>query len=279
MQFKMAKQSKNWCFTLNNYSPEEEEAVQNLKDVKYLVYGREIGASLTPHLQGTIVFQVPKRLTGVSKLIPRAHLEQCRALWESIQYCKKEGNVYEKGSPPMTQQQKGDIERARWSDAVESAKKGRLEDIPPDMYARLYRTWKEIRKDHMETPEDADGVTGVWFWGESGSGKSRAARAEFPKAYFKNANKWWDGYQGQENVIIDDLDPTHACLAHYLKIWMDRYAFVAETKGGAISIRPKRIIITSQYSIGSIFPEKEAEEAINRRLVECRHFSHHAFNN
>ena len=256
---------------MNNYSPEEELVVQSL-DFKYLVYGREVGESGTPHLQGTIVFNSKKRLTAVRKLIPRAHWSITRALWEAIQYCKKDGDVYEMGLPPMTQQQKGDMEKARWADAVECAKKGRLEDIPPDMYARLYRTWKEIRKDHMETPPDAETCTGVWFWGEAGSGKSRTARLEYPDAYLKNANKWWDGYQGQENVIIDDLDPTHACLAHYLKIWMDRYAFVAETKGGAISIRPKRIIITSQYSIQSIFETEENQSAITRRCLDIRRF-------
>lgn len=49
----------------------------------------------------------------------------------------------------------------------------------------------------------------------------------------KLCNKWWDGYQGQENVIMDDIGQEHKCLGQQLKIWADRYACVLETKGGA----------------------------------------------
>ena len=69
---------------------------------KYLVYGREIGESLTPHLQGTIAFECNKRLSGVRKLVPRAHWEPTRRLQESVAYCKKDGNVYESGVMPLT---------------------------------------------------------------------------------------------------------------------------------------------------------------------------------
>lgn len=68
--------SRAWCFTLNNYTAEEEVAVQQL-DVAYLVYGREVGAEGTMHLQGYL-YRTLARLSAMKKMIPRAHFEAAK---------------------------------------------------------------------------------------------------------------------------------------------------------------------------------------------------------
>lgn len=59
-------------------------------------------------------------------------------------------------------------------------------------------------------------------------------------------NKWWDGYQGQKAVILDDIDDKHYILAHHLKKWADPWIpFIGESKGGAISPDYDVFIVTS----------------------------------
>lgn len=119
-------------------------------------------------------------------------------------------------------------------------------------------------------PTDADGVRGIWYWGGPGTGKSRTAREKYPNAYLKAQNKWWDGYTGQEHVILDDLDTD--VLGHYLKIWADRYACTGEVKGGTIPLLHKTLVVTSNYSIEQLFT-KDTEMALAiRRRFRVTHF-------
>ena len=69
-------------------------------------------------------------------------------------------------------------------------------------------------------------------------------------------------------MIIDDYDCE--ALGHHLKIWADHYSFMAEYKGGARLIRPKKIIITSNYMPDEIFKDKTLVTAIRRRFVVSR---------
>jgi len=260
--------ARAWCFTLNNYT--EDDATNILGMVseffRYICFGREVGESGTPHLQGYAYSVNPCSFTYVRARIPSAHWEVSKGRPDqAIAYCEKDGVFYERGQRPISSAAKGDKEKQRWDEAREKAEAGELAAIPSDIYIRFYGTLKTIAKDHMVRPSDAEECTGVWIYGRAGIGKSRKAREDYPDAYMKMANKWWDGYQGEDCVIIDDLDTKHDCLAHHLKIWGDRYGFIAETKGGAIMIRPKKIVVTSQYSIDQIWHDSETIDALKRR--------------
>jgi hypothetical protein len=77
----------------------------------------------------------------------------------------------------------------------------------------------------------------------------------------KPQTKWWDGYAGQETVIIEDMDEMGDKLGHLLKLWSDSYSLHGEVKGGTIALNYKRLIITSNYTIEHIFgvdPESHA---------------------
>lgn len=169
----------------------------------------------------------------------------------------------------MSQKRKGEVEQSRWKEAWKAAKDGRIDDVDYDIRFRHYSTIKQIAKDYMAKPDDNTKMDNYWIHGPPGVGKSRSARILYPEAYFKNCNKWWDGYQHEENVIIDDFELDHNKIGHHLKIWGQEASFIAEVKGGAIHIRPKRIIITSNYSIDEVFGQHTPMAvAIHRRYQE-----------
>lgn len=270
----MVKSSKNYTFTLFNYTPMDVALLKALP-VRYIIFGFEVCPDTKKeHLQGYLVLRKEKTFTACKNFVGISHIHLEIARKDSLanyDYCSKDKNFIEEGDRPMTSREKGLDEKARWETSRELAKQGKLDDIDADIYIRMYRTLKEIRKDHMVKPVANDQLDNRWVCGPSGCGKSRALAVEFPDAYYKMSNKWWDGYQGEETVIIEDLDENHKCLVHHLKIWGDHGAFLAETKGGAIYIRPKRIIVTSNCRLSEM-AEGVHLDALSRRYVVTDHY-------
>jgi hypothetical protein len=116
--------------------------------------------------------------------------------------------------------------------------------------------------------------TCYWIYGSTGIGKSRWVRSNHPGFFNKSQNKWWDGYNGEKVVLIDDFDHSGNALGHLLKIWADCYSFSAEIKGGTIKPVIDTFIITSQYTPFGIWckgddgknHDVEMKDAILRRF-------------
>lgn len=261
--------SKNWCFTENNY--ENTEWIDNL-ECQYKVYGKEVGESGTPHLQGFIIMNKRSRLSAMKKINAQCHWEPAKgSAIQAADYCKKDGDYKEEGNLPMSKKEQGDAEQERWKNIRLAAEEGNYDEIPEKIRFKYIKTIehiheKQLRKRKLEDTEEQH----EWYYGESGTGKSRKAREENPDAYLKMCNKWWDGYEDQEIVIIEDFDIKHDVLVHHMKIWADRYPFMAEIKGGAKKIRPRKIIVTSNYSIEDIWQSEKDLEPLLRRFKETQ---------
>lgn len=256
-------QSKNWCFTVNNYTLMDDITLQDMP-YKYLIYGREVGEEGTPHLQGYVQLKKITRLTGMKKLHPTAHWEVAKGNEEqNREYCSKEGDYQEFGTPTKT---KGGARTI--ADRIERNKRlmtipieeliasGELHPNQAKCIANARIILAEERR-RLNPPPTLEGdLPHLWFWGEPGTGKSLKARTDYPNAYLKNANKWWDGYNDEEVVLIEEWDKNHNVLCHHLKQWADRYPFIAEVKGGSTGkIRPKLIVVTSNYHPREIWTE------------------------
>lgn len=251
-------QGRNWCFTLNNYTEDEVASIQAL-EVKYIIYGKEVGENGTPHLQGFINFDKPTRLAACKKINERAHWEICKGSSEqNITYCSKQGDVWSKGVAPKERHLSGTKNggkrtREVWEETWELAKSGKIEDVDGEIRLRYYSTLRAIQKDYGTRPDDLEVDSGwkgiLWIVGQPGTGKSRYVRDTWTRdeIYDKSLNKWWDSYNGEKIALLDDLGKAHEKLGEHIKRWGDRYAFPAEIKGGKIDIRPERIVVTSNY--------------------------------
>ena len=106
------KQYRNWVFTVNNYGATDIQIFGEV-ECRFVCYGKEVGESGTPHLQGLIIFDKRgKTLAGLKKVHPTAHWEPMKGtIDQAYAYCVKDGDVYERGEKPMNQVEKENAAR------------------------------------------------------------------------------------------------------------------------------------------------------------------------
>lgn len=253
--------SRRWVFTLNNYTLEEVEAIDKM-DVNvcnYLIYGREHQNDGTPHLQGFMKLKKPMRLTGVKKIpgLRRAHFEVAKASdQDCIDYCSKEDiSPYTLGTL-TSQGKRTDLESV--ADSIGTLTLRQIAEEFPVAYIKYHKGINELKKFHEI---DRNWKMEVWvIWGPPGTGKTRFANTLGESQYFVSTPRsgkeiWFDGYEGQETMILDDF---YGWMRWSMLIkLLDRYKMGLPIKGGFVSMRSKRIVITSNshpllwYNYGS----------------------------
>lgn len=260
------RKNRNFTFTFNNYP--NLDLVTNI-DCKYIAYSEEVAPTTgTPHLQGYITFNSPKTHAQVCNLMPGCHIEVMHgSLAQNETYCSKAGRLVERGTPPISNDNRGRAEQLRWQRARESAKSGDLDSVDADIYVRYYNTLKNIAKDHATKPAPYD-VKCFWIHGPTGTGKSHAVESAFPNCYKKVMDdlKWFDGYNGEDVIYLEDLDIYHIKWGGMIKRLADKWPMQASIKGSMKYIRPKCVIVTSNYAIDEIWTDPNTLEPLRRRF-------------
>lgn len=256
---------RNFTITQNNYG--STDLLDGI-ECAYIAYSKEIAETGTPHLQGFICFENAKTKSAAIKLLPGCHVEiMIGSINDNIEYCSKESQLIERGTRPMSNDNKGRAEQVRWKHILDLAKANQIDDIDASVQIRHYGTLKHIAMDNFKKPEVLKETTGLWIHGPSGVGKSKYVFDNYPDHYIKSRNKWWQSYQMQPIVCLDDLGIEDAkWMGSFLKDWGGQYPFQAETKGASMIIRPSTFIVTSQYSIEQLWPDEETQEALKRRF-------------
>ncbi|AGS36210.1 replication-associated protein [Circoviridae 11 LDMD-2013] len=245
-----------WCWTLNNYTPEELSHCRTLcdraEDVTYVCFSREVGDSGTPHLQGYLELAAKLRLGGLRKLdgLGRAHLELRKGTQaEAIDYCRKDGNeTFEEHGTRKTSSQgkRMDLE------AVKALLDGGapLREVADQHFGTFVRYGRGIAQYQLVTAKKrARDVSVHVLWGAPGVGKTRwifERHADDLWICNDPTLQWFDGYQGESVVLIDDFRG-EASPAFMLRL-LDRYPLQVPIKGGFTEWRATTIYITSNVA-------------------------------
>lgn len=268
-----SKQFHDFVFTINNYTTHDKQYISNgYKDnvISYVIYGHEIGEQGTPHLQGFVQFVKPTTLTKAKYYFPRAHFESRKGtVKEAIVYCQKEGDFIEYGESTR-QGHRSDLTEV----TTLLSKRHTVKEVAmrcPEQYIKFHKGIEKLRTFYIQDRYEPPKVE-VYF-GSSGSGKTRAAMDAFlGKDFYKwdpQNGLWFDGYDGQINVIFDEFRgqlPFGMLLS-----LLDRYTCNVQFKGGMTKFVASHIIITSPIHPEEWYNLEDKEGKYNqlmRRITE-----------
>lgn len=247
--------ARNWCFTLNNPESEDIDISEWTEKPKLLIYQKEMGENGTPHLQGYLEMDQPVRLSALKKLLPRAHLEKRQgSRTQAIKYCcKEESRIsqpkiigFEGGLDALLKtldsQPLGNTSLITLKNMIDNGSSElELADFDFGTWSRNYRALERYKR-LKTTPRNTE-CNVIVIQGPTGTGKSRFCMESFPKAYWKQRGNWWDGYDGQSEVIIDEFYgwmPFDTLLR-----LCDRYPMLVESKGGQLQFIATTIVFTT----------------------------------
>lgn len=283
--------SRNWCFTINN--PEECELNLDAPCIKTLIANRELGENGTPHLQGYLETTHPIRLNQLKNWNGKGHYESRKGnRLQAIKYCIKDYFIDELVNPIYRDDSLRLLEEyglvtkgwnKDWTldmllESIDSVKTDKLKQLmqllkagatelqiaeeDPGTWARNYKALERYKR--LITTQRSHAMEVIVIYGPTGTGKSKYCYDNYPGAYWKQRSNWWDGYENEHTVILDEY---YGWLPYdtLLRI-CDRYPLLIETKGGQKQFTSKRIVITSNNIPSKWYKESLNLEPLKRRI-------------
>lgn len=248
--------TRAWFLTINNYGADDFTSFTKLYQagiIRYYMFQEEIGGKAgVLHIQAVVYFNDAKSMTSVKELFPRAHLEEVHHWEDAVAYCSK----LETRIPGTLPESEGKCPkqggRTDWDKFIEDVRGSEktLEEIAYEsasLVGRYTRGCQFIMNWRFK-PRTAKPVV-YWFWGPTGSGKTKKAvqvGLEKGSYYIKNSTKWWDGYEQQKVVIMDEYSySNYYAREEQMKTLTDMNQMLVETKGGMVNFSSPIIIFTS----------------------------------
>lgn len=265
----MTYRTTKWTFTINNYTDEEIAFIHNYNyvdnNIRYVAYSREVGDGGTHHLQGFLYVYDKVSIKWLKKNFnARAHLEPMKGTHQdNLDYCSKSSELHEFGFMPK-HGKRSDIEAVK--DILDNG--GNFAQIIEVTQNYQCLRTAEILLKYKEKPRTWK-PTVYWLFGPTGSGKTRAAYQLCPDVYSApHKLKWFEGYDGHENVLFDDFRSNWISFEDLLKI-LDRYEYRIQNKGGSRQFLAKKIFITAPVHPSEMYAH--VNEDLNQllRRIDC----------
>lgn len=266
------------CMTLNNYTDAEYDGIISQGDkVRYLIVAKEVGEQGTPHLQMYCEFKTGggKTITACKQFFNtnRLHIEKRRGTaQQASDYCKYDD--YPENTKENDHVVYGEIgqagRRTDWENVINDIKNDKpiaevIEENPA--FVPYIRAIKEVRSCFKPSIQ-RDNIKVIVLYGDAGTGKTRTAFEHDADLYTKPKGEWWDGYNGEKTILLDDYYG-YLSYSDLLRV-LDRYKLQVPIKGGFVGARWDTIYITSNkppqewYSVG-------LTPALARRITTTYH--------
>lgn len=265
----------------------DETFLQSLP-YSYLCYGKETCPDTgRPHLQTYVYLKNAKTFSAMKKLLGTRHFELCGGSAEQNRdYCR--GNMTTKAGvyKPLNLEffEFGEIPKQGKRSDIQLVRKNiqngscTMRDILTSATSFQSIRMAEIHFKYFEEPRRFKPEV-FWFYGASGSGKTREAydiceKSETVDFYVcMESNKWWEGYDAHADIIIDDYRPEFSSFKTFIKL-LDRYECRIECKGGSRQLKASRIFITTPLSPSDTWKYHTNEDLyqLTRRITEIKHF-------
>lgn len=266
----MTSRNRNICFTSF-----ENDPPKFVDQMSYLIYGKETCPDTgKEHWQGYTEFRNGLSWKVISELLGsnKIHLEKrVGTSDQAMKYCQKDGEFKTHGQ--ISQPGK----RNDLLLVVETLNKtGSIADTAfahPEQYVKYHKgilAYKHIN-DKVNAKKWRD-LSVVVLWGATGVGKTRAAISYSEDYYKKQAGtKWFDGYDGEDTLIIDEMEEGRIEWTTLLS-WLDGHCLQVETKGGHVWANWTRVYITSNTSPEEWYPNRKGHNAdpLFRRIGDIR---------
>lgn len=207
------------------------------------------------HLQGFLVTKKKVAFSVVRGLFPGVHIERARGTQQQNKdYCSKSTS---KVVGPFTI---GELEapgrEKPFAECVRLVKEGNsihsLTASFPEMVARHSRSLEALQRYLIPPPPAWRVLTVKWFYGRTGTGKTRQCYTECPDIYrVRDNGKWWDGYTNQDAILFDEFYGDIRCKD--MLTWLDGYRISLPIKGGFVDAHWTKVYITSNVLPSEVY--------------------------
>jgi len=240
----------NYVFTWNN--PDMDAEPPNVwNDVKYAIWQYEVGESGTPHFQGYVMFTKKFSIKQLVESLPHGiHWAPRRGSHAQARDYASKADTRVHG-PWTCGEEPKQGERTDLAAVAEYVKDHTMAEVAEEFPVSFMRYSRGIQEyKNITTPDRSTHTQLIIYWGPPLTGKSTRVRELWPDAYWlkraRSGEPWWDGYDGQATVIIDEFYGWIG--VDTMSRLIDFTPMQVEHKGKSVKFTSERIVILSNKS-------------------------------